>query len=189
MNKAIRDYTIFFIITISIFAMDQWTKKWAQNRLSIKKSVMAPPPCDNKGPLKIRERHFPAVEIVVIPGFWTFHYVENCAGAFGMFSNHSEEFRKPFFTIFSVIALIFIGWMSLKLTQLSWLFKIGLPMILGGAIGNMYDRLSKSYVIDFIHWYLKDFHWPTFNIADVGITIGVALIILDTFLNKERKNQ
>ena len=189
MKKYIKDYVIFFLITVLVFTIDQWTKRWAQNTLSTKKVIYSPPPCDEKGPVKKRERHFPSKEIIVIKGFWTFHYVENCAGAFGMFANHSEEFRRPFFTIFSIIALIFIIWMTTKLHQMSWLFKIGLPMILGGAIGNMFDRFTKTYVIDFIHWYVNGFHWPTFNIADVGITVGVGLIILDTFLHKENRRK
>jgi signal peptidase II len=57
---------------------------------------------------------------------------------------------------------------------------VALALILGGAIGNVIDRLMQGYVVDFIHWYYQNWHWPTFNIADSAITVGAVLLVVDT---------
>jgi len=65
------------------------------------------------------------------------------------------------------------------------LLIIALALVLGGALGNLYDRLVYGYVIDFIDWYVGDYHWPAFNIADASIFLGAVLLILDTIVNPE----
>ena len=66
------------------------------------------------------------------------------------------------------------------------LLQTGLMLILGGAIGNLIDRVRIGYVVDFIDWHYKNHHWPTFNIADVAISVGVGLFILDAIVNRDR---
>jgi lipoprotein signal peptidase len=93
-----------------------------------------------------------------------------------------ESFRFPFFLIISLLALGFIPYLYVKTPADQRFMLYGLPFILGGAIGNLIDRLVTRYVIDFIEWYItiggQDRHWPTFNIADAAIVIGIGLMVL-----------
>ena len=115
----------------------------------------------------------------VVDGFWNFRYVENPGAAWGLMSTASESFRVPFFLIVSSIAVIFIIGFFRKLTDDQHLMVWSLSLVFGGAIGNLLDRLHLNYVVDFIDWYAGTAHWPTFNVADAGITSGVILLMLE----------
>lgn len=128
--------------------------------------------------LQIRHR-----QVTVVPGFWNHIYVQNFGAAWGMFSQQSEAFRKPFFIGISIIAVIVVMFIYRNLKPGQWLLATALGSIVGGALGNFIDRIRYGYVIDFIDWYVvwngEEKHWPTFNIADVGISVGVTLMLLD----------
>ena len=115
----------------------------------------------------------------VIEGFWNHRYVENPGGAWGLLADSSEQIRAPFFLIVSIGALIFIIGFFRQLEEHQKLMILSLSLVFGGALGNLIDRLHLSYVIDFIDWHVGDWHWPTFNIADAGITIGVILLLVE----------
>ena len=83
-----------------------------------------------------------------------------------------------------LVSLGIIIWLS-RLAEEKWLEALALALILGGAIGNLYDRVALGYVVDFIVLHYEHYYWPAFNIADCGISIGAALLILDMFLSKE----
>lgn len=182
-----KNYIIFFLITLFVVFLDQYTKKIATDKLSETRIVNTYPACNSEGRIASRPKQFPA-KVVPVLSWWNFRYVENCGGIFGMMRDHSQSFRRPFFLISSIIALVFISWMIIKLPQMSIFFKIGLPLILGGALGNNIDRLRLYYVVDFIEWYVKDYHWPTFNVADAAITAGVGFVILDMFFHKNTRS-
>ncbi|MCA9522565.1 MAG: signal peptidase II [Myxococcales bacterium] len=123
--------------------------------------------------------------IEVIPGFWRFHYAENSGAAWSFLADAPAKFRMIFFTAVSLIAIvaILVIFFRLKSTvdAVVWAFA----MIVAGAIGNFVDRVRYNYVIDFIQWHWNDkAYWPTFNIADVAIVVGVALLVLDMSFNK-----
>ncbi len=121
--------------------------------------------------------------IEVIP-FFNLFYVHNYGAAFSFLSDQPGWQRWFFTTVTSVISLGILYWMS-KLRSSQILLIIALSLVLGGALGNLYDRVMYGYVIDFIDWYVADSHWPAFNIADASICLGAVLLILDTFLNPE----
>ncbi len=127
--------------------------------------------------------------VTVVPGFWNHIYVQNFGAAWGMFSERNESFRKPFFIIISIIAVVVMISILRTLAPGQWLLAGALASIVGGAIGNFIDRLRYGYVIDFIDWYITwggdEKHWPTFNIADVAISVGVTLIALQMLFVKE----
>ncbi|MGI9548980.1 MAG: signal peptidase II [Bdellovibrionales bacterium] len=112
--------------------------------------------------------------IEVIAGFFNINYVRNPGGAFGLFSESSVFIRYTLFLLFPLIC-IYIIFMMLKDTK-NKLQIVSLSFILGGAFGNYIDRIRFGYVIDFIDWYVKDLHWPTFNLADSFIVIGVSIL-------------
>lgn len=106
--------------------------------------------------------------------------------AFGLFSNN-HNFVYDIFTIIITIIIFVIIIMILKKKSLN---RLALIFVLGGAVGNLYDRVFFSAVPDFLDFHIKDFHWFIFNIADIFISIGVFLLIsLDLFVNKEKKNE
>ena len=140
--------------------------------------------------------------IVLIPNHLSFTLARNRGGAWGLLENASELVRRPFFLLVSGLAIAFIVSLYGRLGAGQRALKWGLPLVLGGALGNLSDRIIRSSVIDFIdyradwiesmnrgifklvkNWGITD-HWPTFNVADVSICVGVGLMALDMFVSK-----
>lgn len=122
--------------------------------------------------------------ISVIPGFFQFTLVHNRGAAFGIGSNWST----PIFLIFSFVALIVVVSLLFQLKPHEKLSAIALAMIVGGAVGNIFDRIRLGYVVDFLDVYIQNHHWPVFNIADSLITVGAVLLGLD-MIKQGKKSQ
>lgn len=105
-------------------------------------------------------------------------------GAAFSFLADAGGWQKWFFTIVSTVASIFILYLLSK-HQHEKLFSLGLALVLGGAIGNLYDRVTLGYVVDFLSFHLNDLYWPAFNVADSAITVGVGILLLDSFKPKQ----
>ena len=115
--------------------------------------------------------------IPIIDGLFNLTYVRNTGAAFGIFAGSREAFRLPFLIIVSALAIGFIFFMLKRLRDDATGLITALAMILGGAIGNLIDRILYGEVIDFLDVYWSDYHWPAFNIADSCITIGVLITL------------
>lgn len=115
--------------------------------------------------------------ISVIPGFFNLTHIYNPGGAFGFLSGSTSELRHLFFLVASALAMGLILFLYIKTPIGQGLLEFGLSLIMGGAIGNMIDRIRIGKVIDFLDVYVKDIHWPAFNVADSAITIGIGLFI------------
>lgn len=191
------------LIAVSLFVVltDQWTKYLAVRHLTpgvaeLRATPEKPVTATNRAelaaevgffeglgafyteirnPCRYRDPTCPAVSVV--DGFWRHRYVENKGAAWGLFANASESFRVPFFLLVSLGAVVFIIGFYRKLTDDQRLMVWALALVFGGAIGNLIDRLHLSYVVDFIDWYVGQHRWPTFNVADAGITSGVVLLM------------
>jgi signal peptidase II len=115
--------------------------------------------------------------VTVIPGFFDLHLIYNPGAAFGLFTGFGDALRRVLLTGVSVIAIIVVG-------KLLWSSKgdvasqLGVAAILGGAFGNIIDRLRYDSVVDFLDFYLGQYHWPAFNIADASIFVGVCVLAL-----------
>lgn len=123
----------------------------------------------------------------VIENFLNITLVHNRGAAFGLLANLPASIREPFFLIIPFITLLAILIAFYKLTENEILSIVGLVLIVGGAIGNLIDRVRIGYVIDFIdfHWF-GEHHFPAFNVADSAICIGVFILILNlTFMPPE----
>ena len=123
-------------------------------------------------------------ECVVVPGFFNFRYQTNSGAAWGIFSTYDASFRRPFFITITIFALLFIVFLFSFRVETDQLWMVyALSSILGGALGNFIDRLRLDYVVDFIYWYVswggRPHAWPTFNIADVAISVGVGMIAVE----------
>ncbi len=119
-------------------------------------------------------------DVVILPDYWDFQYAENKGAAFGMLADQNSAWRLPFFIIVSLLAVGMIIYILYGVPKGHWLIVFGLSCIASGAIGNFIDRVRFGYVIDFIVWkYTDAYRWPTFNIADALICIGVALMVVE----------
>jgi signal peptidase II len=178
-------------IALLVVSLDQITKKWATGTLAKPVVGYYPPACDSDGPVEERERMAAQKQVAVIDGYWHLRYVENCGGAFGFLSGSKESLRKPFFYVTSILASLFLVYLFIKLKEREKVLMVAFAVILGGAIGNVIDRLTLGYVVDFIDWHVQEkARWPTFNIADIGITVGLFLILADSFfLAPKREKQ
>ncbi|AHF96717.1 peptidase A8 [Desulfurella acetivorans A63] len=121
--------------------------------------------------------------ITVIPNFFNLVYVQNTGIAFGFLAHLSGIYRFIFLIAISAIVVIIAFCFMFKENTSKTLF-IGLTMLAGGALGNLYDRIVHGYVLDFFDFYIKTYHYPAFNFADSFITIGILLILYDKISKK-----
>jgi signal peptidase II len=119
----------------------------------------------------------------VIPGFFNIHYVENTGAAFGILQD-----QQTLLIIVSVLALGVLGFLIVSDREGKSGVLYGLGLILGGTCGNLVDRARLRYVVDFLQFHIKQYYWPSFNVADSAITIGVAILVIMT-LSQERKSE
>jgi signal peptidase II len=139
--------------------------------------------------------------VSVIDGFFRLKYAENAGAAWGLGANWSPTFRVGFFILVSIAAVFFILWFFRKLDAKQRLLALAVSLVLGGAVGNLLDRIFLNRVVDFIDWYIAldsptnfllftaragEHHWPTFNIADIGISVGVCLLAVEIIFGKRK---
>ncbi len=131
--------------------------------------------------------HVTRREIVVIEGYWDYQYARNPGAAFSFLADTDSALRTPFFIVVSIIALLVILYILKGVALSQQLMIWGLSFIAAGAVGNFIDRLRFGYVIDFIVWKYTDAHrWPTFNVADAFICVGVGLLVIETLREELR---
>jgi signal peptidase II len=119
--------------------------------------------------------------VPIIPGFFRLVRVENRGIAFGLFSDSSSPVIGMIFAFISAAAIIFVGALLWQ-THAAKLTGVGLALILGGAAGNLIDRLARGVVVDFLDFYVASYHWPAFNVADSAICIGAAALLWDLWV-------
>jgi signal peptidase II len=127
--------------------------------------------------------------ISIIPGFFSLTYIRNPGAAFGILASSSTGFRLLFFGATSLFALALLGTIFWRLRDDDWVGQLSIAGILGGAIGNLLDRLQFGEVIDFLDCYIEGYHWPAFNVADAAISVGVFFLILHFALEKKEPEQ
>jgi signal peptidase II len=159
-------YVFLGVVTIATLASDLGTKIWAENRFD--KATGA----DRQ--LEIWKDHF------------AFHLAKNPGGAWGLLGSESPALRISFFIAISLVAVAFILSLYRKTTRDQTALTWGLPLVLGGALGNLTDRIRYGHVIDFIRIHIGTYEWPTFNVADIAIVVGVGLMAIDMFTPRRR---
>jgi phosphatidylglycerol:prolipoprotein diacylglycerol transferase len=163
-------YVFLAVVSFVSLVADLGTKRWAEKTLQIGE-VPAPK--------------------TIIKGVFGFILAKNKGGAWGLLQGQSEKVRIPFFVTVSVLAILFIVSLYRRLHPQQTALKWGLPLVLGGALGNLVDRIRYGSVIDFIDvqatWEGSAHHWPTFNVADIAICIGVGLMAVDMLTARRPK--
>ena len=135
----------------------------------------------------IQSNFYLGESVPIIKGFFNFTYVRNPGAAFGFMAEAGAHIRKPLFLWLPVIAciwLVVLIWKSKK--DESILSGLSYSLIFAGAVGNLMDRFSMNYVVDFLDFHLSSHHFPAFNIADSAITVGAGLLILDMLMESKR---
>ncbi|MBX3237789.1 MAG: signal peptidase II [Nitrospiraceae bacterium] len=161
MNGTLR-YVLLGALSFVIIVLDQWTKLHVMDTMRLHESIP------------------------VVPNLFSITYIRNPGAAFGFLSSSSSSFRFIFFGITSVFALGLLGTILVRMPADEWMGQLSVAGILGGAIGNLLDRLRYGEVIDFLDFYVNGYHWPAFNIADSAITVGVAFLILHFAFEKQK---
>ena len=117
--------------------------------------------------------------VVVIPGFVDFTRVHNTGAAFGMLNSAEFPFKTVVLSLVALVALGGVAWYAATVPLGDRLARLGIAAVLGGAIGNLIDRATAGYVLDFVDAYWDGWHFWAFNVADAAITFGVIFMILD----------
>jgi signal peptidase II len=122
--------------------------------------------------------------ISVIPGFFNLTHIYNTGGAFGFLSGNGSGYQQIFFLAASLVAVCLVLYVYSRTPPSQILLKIGLSLILGGALGNIADRIRIGKVVDFLDFHIMGLHWPSFNIADSAITIGILIFVYHLLFKK-----
>jgi signal peptidase II len=117
--------------------------------------------------------------MTVIPGFFDFTHVRNTGAAFGMLNNIEFAYKPLVMVLVAAVALIAVATYAFTLPPAQRVARLGLALILGGAVGNLIDRAATGFVVDFVDVYWRGIHFWAFNVADSAITVGVGLMLLD----------
>jgi signal peptidase II len=132
----------------------------------------------------VRVRLDPIQSVEIIPGYLRLSYWQNSGVAFGLFDAVASVWKPYILAALAVVAVVVIVVYGKHMPPERKLLRASLAIIIGGILGNFVDRIVRGYVIDFIDFHIYDtFHWPTFNVADSAITIGIALLLIDTVKN------
>ena len=131
----------------------------------------------------------PGQNIPIVPGFFDLTFVLNPGAAFSLFATLPEWIRNPFFILISVGAAVLIVAYRSRYLRENRLASVSLALILGGAIGNLIDRLRYGVVVDFLDAHIHQYHWPIFNVADSAISVGVTLLLIEMLLEWRRERK
>ena len=152
-NRAMRR-VVYGLVSVLVLLADLGSKRWAEDLLA------------STGPLD----NFPGLRFII---------VHNHGAAFGFLAS-AGGWQRGLFIVLAVAVMGYLGWRLWVARSEESVLNLGFAMILGGAGGNLIDRIVYGYVVDFIDIYVENWHWPAFNVADMAISIGAGLVILDS---------
>jgi len=127
--------------------------------------------------------------VPVLPGFFRLTNVHNPGAAFGLFAEWPSEWKIAILVTFSLLALVVVSALLWKNSHRITVTGVGLALILGGAVGNLWDRLLTGHVVDFFDFYLGSYHWPAFNVADSAIVVGALMLVAEILFAKTPAEQ
>jgi signal peptidase II len=146
---------LFASVSIGVLVFDQLSKEWITSRMTLYSSVP------------------------VVPGLVHLTLVHNPGALFGLFKDIGDPYRTVMFLAVPVIAIALILFFQYRTSTADAMSQSGLALILGGAVGNLVDRLRFGHVVDFVDVFVGEHHWPAFNVADSAICVGVSLLFID----------
>lgn len=146
---------VHFLLALFVVLLDRWTKHLAAVRIPLYQHIQ------------------------VIPGFLRLTHTENTGAAFSLFADSPSHWRTALLITFSVVAMVVVIALLWKQTKALTISGIALSLILGGAFGNLWDRVARGRVVDFLLVYVKQYQWPVFNLADSAIVVGACLLVIE----------
>jgi len=152
--------TTWFVIAVIVILLDRWTKHLVAARIGLYSHVQ------------------------VIPGFLQITHTENSGAAFSLFADSPARWKTVALIAFSVVAIVIVAWLLWKQARPLGITGVALSLIMGGAAGNLWDRVISGRVVDFLLVYYKSYQWPVFNLADSAIVVGAALLVIDILFAK-----
>lgn len=155
----------YLLIALAVVLLDRWTKRVVAQRIPLYSHIQ------------------------VIPGFFRLTHTENTGAAFSLFADSTSHWKTAMLIAFSMIALTVVSILLWKNHHAHVVTGIGLSLIMGGALGNLWDRLARGRVVDFLLLYYKHYQWPVFNLADSAIVIGAGLLVLEILFYKPRVHE
>jgi len=155
----------YFLITAAALVLDRVTKWQVQQRIELHDGV------------------------TIIPGFFRLIHLENPGAAFGFFSQTPTPLKLGLLITLSIVALVPVSVLLWRSSRALSSTSVGLSLILGGAIGNLWDRLLHHRVTDFLLFYYHQYEWPAFNFADSAIVVGAMLLVMDLLFNNTPKEK
>jgi signal peptidase II len=153
---------VYLLIVVVVVVLDRWTKHLVALRIRLYANIQ------------------------VIPGFFRLTHTENTGAAFSLFADSTAPWKTGLLIGFSVIALIVVSALLWKNHHTHIATGVGLSLIMGGALGNLWDRLARGRVVDFLLVYVKQYQWPVFNLADSAIVVGAGLLIVEILFVKSQ---
>lgn len=147
--------TLHFLLALLVVLLDRWTKRLVAARIAM------------------------YTHIQIIPGFFRLTHTENTGAAFSLFADSPSHWKTAMLIGFSFVAMVIVSVLLWRQTRALTIPGIALSLILGGAVGNLWDRIASGRVVDFLLFYIQQYQWPVFNLADSAIVIGAALLVIE----------
>jgi signal peptidase II len=151
-----------FLLSLFVVLLDRWTKQLVAARIAM-----------------YSQRQ-------IIPGFFRLTHTENTGAAFSLFADSPSHWKTAMLISFSVVAMIVVSVLLWKQSRALTMTGIALSLILGGAVGNLWDRVASGRVVDFLLFYVKSYQWPVFNLADSAIVVGASLLVLEIVFGQSK---
>lgn len=151
----------YIAVSLLVLVLDQWTKGIITRAFEVHQSRP------------------------VIAGFFDITYVQNSGAAFGLFASVDSSLKAIILNSVAILVFLIVSGYALRTSHRSVRLQLGFALILGGAVGNLMDRVRYGYVVDFLDFSVSGHHWPAFNVADAAICIGVGLLFLDMLRGEE----
>ena len=144
-----------FLLALLVIFLDRWTKRLVAARIAMYSHIQ------------------------IIPGFFRLTHTENTGAAFSLFADSPAPWKTALLIGFSAVAMVIVSFLLWKQSRPLTSTGIALSLILGGAVGNLWDRVASGRVVDFLLFYVKQYQWPVFNLADSCIVVGACLLVLE----------
>jgi signal peptidase II len=153
---------MYLLIALIVVLLDRWTKHIVAQRIALYSHIQ------------------------IIPGFFRLTHTENTGAAFSLFADSPAPWKTALLIAFSGVALVVVSILLWKNHHAHVATGIGLSLIMGGALGNLWDRLARGRVVDFLLFYFRRYQWPVFNLADSAIVIGAGLLVLEILFSRTK---
>jgi signal peptidase II len=154
---------LHFFLALLVVLLDRWTKRLVATRIAMYRQIQ------------------------IIPGFFRLTHTENTGAAFSLFADSPSHWKTALLIGFSLLAMVIVTVLLWKQTRAFTMTGVALSLILGGAVGNLWDRVASGRVVDFLLFYVKRYEWPVFNFADSAIVVGAGLLVLEMLLHKAQE--